>query len=268
MSKPTFRLANGDERNTLDLLVSDSPERVSEVDIGNPLGLGQQGHMSITFRLNLNHRITRQFCSRRYNYKSANILGLNEAFANVDWPAISGKSVQECYNNIPSCYDKLCDEFIPKKPARPRTRRHPWSSEELFKLVKIKKSLFYANHSAKGKNAKLAKEYREARIAVSKCSKQVIKAYEHKLAEDKYQPKRLFSYVNRLKPIARGISEMKDRFGVVHTDKNKIANILNEHYKSVFICESPDSVQLFFKSRTESRLSTMAFNIEDVKKQY
>ena len=49
--KPTLWQANGTCKNVLDYILTDKPERISNISIGEPLGSARQVHLSITFNL-------------------------------------------------------------------------------------------------------------------------------------------------------------------------------------------------------------------------
>ena len=71
---------------------------------------------------------------------------------------------------------------------------------------------------------------------IEKKIKSAVVNFEKGLAcESKNNPKKLFAYVNKNKPVKRSISVIKDTSGVLHTDKSKISNIFNEYFSSVFV---------------------------------
>ena len=94
-----------------------------------------------------------------------------------------------------------------------------------------------------------------------------IRTYEHRIAQDKYNPKKLFSYVNRNKPVCGRISAMKDNSGKLHTDGPAIANILNEQFKSAFSRECPDLHLPIFANRTDNKVQTVIFRLDSIQKE-
>ena len=106
--------------------------------------------------------------------------------------------------------------------------------------------------------------YNLAKIAVSKCSKQAIAAFEHGLAIDKRHTKSLYAYVNQQSPATKRINAMRDSSGNIVTDERFIANILNEQYRSVFTREPPENFPVFPK-RTDASINRKQFNLDKIR---
>ena len=91
----------------------------------------------LTFRIVTAYGTLKRFFSRNFNFQKADFVRLNSAFCIIKWSNnLDGKDVQDCYSTLCSNYIKHLHTFIPKKPPRPSKRRQPWSTEELFNLVK------------------------------------------------------------------------------------------------------------------------------------
>ena len=59
-------MANGSLKNTLDLVLTDDPERVDEVFVGEPLGKANQHHLTLRFSLKVDARIKKQWSSKKF----------------------------------------------------------------------------------------------------------------------------------------------------------------------------------------------------------
>ena len=82
-------------------------------------------------------------------------------------------------------YDRLTELFIPKfnkKIGRPRS---PWLTNNVLKLVALKKKLWQRNQLTKRKINSLVVEYQKVRNEVKKESKRAVASFEQSLANDK-----------------------------------------------------------------------------------
>ena len=91
---------------------------------------------------------------------------------------------------------------------------------------------------------------------------------EFSIAHDKYNPNRLFTYINWQRPAARRVSAMMGSSGSIVTKGRSIANVLNEQYKSVFINDSMFVTLPKFIKQTKVILRSLKFSPDEVLKQF
>ncbi|RNA12483.1 RNA-directed DNA polymerase from mobile element jockey-like [Brachionus plicatilis] len=113
-------------------------------------------------------------------------------------------------------------------------RRAPWMTPAVKCLLKNKRDLWHKNH-ASWKIRSLVLEYKKCRQDVKRICRSTIRNYESKLASDKNNPKRLFSYINSKHGTKVKITSIRDGKGYTHVDGEKIANVINDQFSSVFV---------------------------------
>ena len=65
VKSPTFQRADGQIHNTLDLIISDTPERISELAFTAPLGKTKQGHLCLIWNYHLSIPIKQELTSSK-----------------------------------------------------------------------------------------------------------------------------------------------------------------------------------------------------------
>ena len=112
--EPTFQMANGTLKNTLDLVLTDDPKRIDQVFIGEPLGKASQHHLTLRFSLKVDARIPKQWSSKKFAFKRGDYEGLFEHFRRIDWDdKLKGQNVSERYAFFVEQYELASELFIP-----------------------------------------------------------------------------------------------------------------------------------------------------------
>ena len=101
----------------------------------------------------------------------------------------------------------------------------------MLALVNKKKKLWFQNVASSWKDADKINDYKKMRRTVKKATKTAIIQFKESLANDKKNPKRLFSYINSKQKIKTKLNTMRTNSGDVTSDKVEIANLLNQHFK-------------------------------------
>ncbi|XP_065654833.1 uncharacterized protein LOC136081446 [Hydra vulgaris] len=261
---PTIKPANCPMTKSLDLIICDSSYRASEIKIGSPLGLSDQYHCTITWHYKLASSIKlSRFNSSKLIYKHGNYEKINKEFNNVDWSSIfKDLNVEQCYQLWLNKYNKCCLQFIPRMPNKPSPKKQLWMTKELLSLIRLKKSLWARNFSSKWKITSLVGKYRETRKFVKKLSHSSLKSFEIALANDKRNPKRLFSYINSKRSVINQISSIRitSSSESISSDKITIANSLNNQFQSVFSKEPSNDNLPRFDRRTNTILTSIFFD--------
>ena len=103
------------------------------------------------------------------------------------------------------------------------------------------------------------------RRSVKKATKTAIIQFEESLANDKKNPKRLFSYINSKQKIKTKLNTMRTNSGDVTSDKVEIANLLNQHFNSVFVYEPFNDIMPDFPKRTDHEISDLKIELLIIK---
>lgn len=236
--QPTFADCRNTSENILDLIFAESRDRISELATGPPLGTADQGHKTISFALGHSvQRATKKFSSSKLNFIKGDYTSINDELSKIDWNRqLETLNVEKSYEFFLTEYKRICESFIPRKQTKSKAKP-PWMNNNIIAMSKKKKELWHVNQRTKWKCASLINEYKHARNSLKKAIKIAIKSYEHDLANDKKNPKRLYSYVNKKHSFRPNINAIKDNNKIIQTDRRRIANVLNNQFSSVFVKE-------------------------------
>ena len=184
---PTFKQADDTLKNTLDYIISDTPERIQELSGHGPLGIAKQGHLSLTWNFQLAKPLRKiKNSSIKFQLKHGQYTKINEMFEEIDWnKLLQNKSVNTCYSIFQDKYNDACEKFIPKKSNRLTKQRAPWMNKNLMDIVKKKKNLWHQNMSANWKCSQLSDEYRTINRNITKLTRDTVRKFEENLASDK-----------------------------------------------------------------------------------
>ena len=267
VKSPTFQRADGQINNTLDLIISDTPERISELAFTAPLGKTKQGHLCLTWNYHLSQPIKQERTSSiKFALKKGNYDKINQKFIDQNWDELfNHKTTNECYNLFQEKYNEACEEFIPKKSQQSIRQRAPWMNNVVLNIIKKKRKLHYQLQSNRFKSSKLVEEYHNKCIEADKISRITVKKFEEDLANDRKNPKRLYQYIKSKQKVNTQISSLLID-GKLIVEGTEIANALNNQFKSVFISDSNSSAPPDFVKRTKESLSNISFTQEKVLK--
>ncbi|XP_065654875.1 uncharacterized protein LOC136081485 [Hydra vulgaris] len=242
---PTYNadLING---NILDLILTETPERINKIHHNPTLGNTRNGHQILSWKYfvkNTTKNEMSNFGKSGFNYKLGNYTVIKKAVNENDWESLFGKiSINECYEIFLNIYSELCNKYIPKKTIyfNNKLQTRPWIDREAKKAIRNKTSLWHKLLSNGFKCDKLKVQY----FLTNKTIKNLVKSkrinYEKKIAESLKENSKLFyAYVNSNRKIKLGINIVTDKNGSLQTNRDNIANILNENFHSVFVIEDP-----------------------------
>ena len=258
--QPTFKQANGVCKNVLDYILTDVPDRVSNIVIGEPLGNADQAHLGIVWDTKLNTTAKKSFPPKKYAYKRGDYVKMNDSLEKTDWKNIfSNKDTEQWYEAYLNEYNRNCELFIPKMNVKNHKQRAPWLNKDILRLSALKKKLWHQNQSTKWKIATLDKEYHTIRKEIKKETKKAVSSFEQTLANDKKNPKLLHAYVNSRQKTRDSINAIRKSDKSVNNCKKEIASALNGQLSSVFVKEPVNDRMPDFNSRTNNKLND--FNI-------
>ena len=208
---PTFKQADDTLKNTLDYIISDTPERVQELLGHGPLGGAKQGHLCLTWNYQLAKPLKKsKISSVKFLHKKGQYIKINEMFNEINWTSLfQNISVDHCYQIFQEKYNEACEKFIPKKANSQNKQRAPWMNKELMRNIKKKKALWHQNMASNWKCAQLSDEYKQINKDITKLTRATIREFEENLANDKKKQKRLFLYVNSRQKVKTQINSLR-----------------------------------------------------------
>jgi hypothetical protein len=238
---PTFYMKQ-EPKSTLDLVFVDTQERLVEIDRGPILGNLTQGHAAVVGKYAIQANIKPVAKHNRRWYAKGDYVAMEADLSNINWSELlKSDNVDECYSLFMDKYNEMCNKHIPLIKTNSKYK-NVWMNKRIMELVRRKKRLWYKLKATNKGKADSKQEYSQVCKELSKQIKVAIENYESSIANDKKNPKRLFSYVNSKKKIEQRLSSMIVN-GVVTEDMEVIVEELNKQFKSVFVEEVEVNVE-------------------------
>jgi hypothetical protein len=244
--------------NTLDLVITNIPERVSEVfEAGR---LGKSDHSIIITRVSIGVSLEDE--KSLPDWRRADWDAMRAEMRTGSWLQDLKKSgADRAWSILKDKVEEVIQKHVPERRKR-NSNRPAWMTQEILRAVRKKKRIW---RSIRG--GQVTEEYKEAEKKVKNLIRNSKRGFEKKLAEGGGGNKRpFFAYVKRRTQSRPSIGPLKNQDGETVTDNQGMAELLNTCFKEVFTREeagdAPDPENL----QTESVLSTIQFRVSDVRK--
>ena len=264
--KPT-RVRGTDRANILDLVLTDNPSLVHDIELLSPLG--KSDHAILTINCNIQASVSNRE-SDKFNYSKGDYVKFREIL-NIDWVAV----FTDLNNDVDSMWDyfkdvmhKGMEEFIPKLTDFNKWRKSSWRRPLDQDLrVKIRKKARLWTRFMETRNPQILKGYKKVRNDIRKITRQLAKKEQCEIANQcKSNPKKFWKYVNSKSRLRNPIGNLKvaDVSGstVVDDDQEK-ANVLGKFFASVFTREPSGSFSTMAPRPAEFPCGTIGFT-EDI----
>jgi hypothetical protein len=275
--KPTFQVNASKVTNTLDLILTESCNRIFMLEHSPPLGNIEHGHHILDFKYSYinNHCKEEDYRKTNFSFNKGDYQKFDEYISEFDWEKeFKDLNANDCYIKWLTFYENGCKMFIPQIKSNNKRRKPPWLTNDLKNMFKDKKDLWYENRNSKFKNVLQVQSYKKICKLLKKLTKKAITEYERNLAKNsKVNPKRVYAYINSKTKIKDTIRALKKTDGNIATDGQTISNLLNDYFSSVFTKEDLKNVPIFehitdtqclspkFDERTiESKLKNLNIN--------
>ncbi|XP_065682372.1 uncharacterized protein LOC136095565 [Hydra vulgaris] len=161
VTKPTFNSGTLSEGNTLDLILTDAPERISIIGYNPPLSNLNNAHQILYWNYTLKNPTTSKssYGKSKFTYKAGNYQEMNNSFHSIRWSHIfSNKNVDECYKIFVNKYQELSDSYIPKKVHK-HIALKPYIDKQIKTEIRHKTTLWNKLISNKSKSPILVQQY-------------------------------------------------------------------------------------------------------------
>ncbi|XP_065645807.1 uncharacterized protein LOC136076261 [Hydra vulgaris] len=263
VTEPTFI------NNTLDLVLSDDPDRIYNVTIGPPLGCTQKNHFHNSLLWDFRLKTSTKTISHHkvnYIYDKGDYNAISEGLKMIDWPKLfTNKSADESFELFKDIYISLVEHHIPKyNMSFSLKKRDPkWFNSTIKAATKEKFRLFMKLRCSSRK----LKDYirvlykKQNRLVKKLVADAVLKFENEVISACKSCPKKFYSYINSQKSCKSEILSLFDHNGVQLVDKMSIASCLNNQFFKAF--SSPDTYSQApnFPRRTEIVCSPVSSSI-------
>jgi hypothetical protein len=169
----------------------------------------------------------------------------------MDWTnKLKGLNAQQSYSKLHDIYERTCTQNIPKVREGVKKKSERWVNREVKDAVKLKHRSWYQLKKGESKT-----EYRRVCKDLKKTVKKARNEFEKSIAvQSKKEPKLVHAYVRSKMTVKDSVNALKNDDGDLTTNKEEIAKILNDHFRSIFVKESNSNPPSFVK-RTDLSLS-------------
>ena len=225
--------------NCLDLVLSNIPERVTEVSGAGRLGSSDHEMLEILVQTGTYREVKKTV----KNWRRADWNKMREEIGAVDWHTeLRGLTADRMWEKFKKKISKTVKKNVPTRLVSSRGRP-VWMSSEIMAAIKRKKRLW-----RRDRGRGISEEYKEMEKSVKNMIRNAKRKYEKKLADTKSGNNRQFyAYVKRKTKSRPTIGPLKDKNKKIITDDGEMAGLLNEFFSSVFTREDgavPDAADM------------------------
>lgn len=233
---------------TLDLLCMSNPSHINRIETLPPVG--HSDHDIIFSEINFKMPNTNQIPHKVVIYKKANWKeiekDLNNTYKHLKENQ-TNMTIDELWSKFKNDTLETIDKHIPKKTLGKKSKL-PWLNRDLKRLIKKKNKLY----NKKKKNPTYTAGYKKVKTKLQKEMRNAYWTYVENVIFDteikepdnikyKKQPKNLFTFIKSQKNENTGIAPLRSE-GVLHTNPEDKANILNKQFQSAFTSESDTTI--------------------------
>ena len=263
--------------NILDLFLTNNPTLVNKVT--TLPGLSE--HDAVYIDVNIRPQIDKQKPRKVHLYNKAHwdqFKSHMKDFHTNFTSNLEGKSVNQLWTDLKDAIHTGLSLYVPCKTVSGK-KSLPWITQQIKRYIRKRDSLYH-KHKRSGKESDRAAFLKMKHLVQRSIRKSYdsylesllgIDSQEHHgdptTPESKFSTKKLFSYLKGCRQDSQGVAPLK-KGGMLHTDNEVKATILNEQFQSVFTPKSPlhlsqichQSVQNYI---SEGKISTTTNQYDD-----
>jgi hypothetical protein len=224
--------------NILDLLITNCPERVLDIqDIGR---LGKSDHCMISFSVECNPFI-RKDKEVRLNWSRANIPAIRQDLEAIHWTAeMTTKSVEEGWKFVRKTLEESIARNVPIIKGCIRFK-HPWMTREILRLIRKKRRRWRVAKSSFAERD--MEEYRKVEKEVSNKIRNAKRKLERDLVSGTDKNNRNYTkYVKSKTKSRTQVGPLITKEKRIISDNKEMAEVLNQFFSSVFTREDLISI--------------------------
>lgn len=239
--------------NILDIIVTNIPDNIHSISVeklSNKLSDHDQVNCLITDLFQKPNAPEEQYSPSHpfdnLNFNKADWEKIRETFESVDWSTLEGKPVTDMVNDFENIVIDTCEKNTPKHKVKSRNKNNiPADRRALIKLKsnlnhKINLHKYVLPQKSNKKIEDLAARKAEVEEKIKQSIEDETRRKEIKMLLDiKNNPKIFYSYAKRKRNVKSKIGPLEGDDGKLYDDPVKMANILQNQYKSVF--SNPDT---------------------------
>ena len=114
----TFQQDESRPTNLLDLVITESKERIYELKPGTILRGLDHGHLCLSWKYSLKSSVEskNKFMKTRLDFRHGDYVGMKVFFSSINWiDILESVNVGVCFTKFVCIYNEACDKFIPNK---------------------------------------------------------------------------------------------------------------------------------------------------------
>ena len=263
IKEPT-RLRGSDTPSKLDWILTENPDCVQNICIGPPLGMSDHSLISINYNC-ITDKDDSDECSS-YSYYNGNYNAMRDEFNDINWrDGLERVQTQQAWDLFHNKISGLIERHIPKKKYT-SSKRPPWYGREVGNLSNVKRKAWH-KYKKNPCDANWS-EYTQKRNKLTHKIESLKSAYENKLVlEINQNPKKIWKYISSKTKSKGKISILLDKDGNEKSDDQDKAELLNDHFASVFTREDTSNIPDFeIQAKDVEILDSIVISTEKIKK--
>ena len=192
----TFLRNTGLAVSTLDLVLTDSSDCVSNVTLENPVGVSPHSRVAFTFKMSPKTHKTYNKIS--WQYHRANWEDLCKSLKSCDW--IVNQDVNQTWEKVRSYIQQAMNHFIPKKDIKRNTNDQPWFTDKCAIACLHKQRMWSQYKKAPSEESKerYNKSRSDAEEVYGKARSFYAENIQKKLSENAGDPRAWWRIVNHI----------------------------------------------------------------------
>jgi hypothetical protein len=245
--------------NTLDLIITNMPERV--VEVREEGRLGRSDHVITVTKITMG--ASSQEEKPPYpDWQRADWEAMRKELLDTTWRnGLADMPTELAWNTFAEKVKHLMDKYIPCRRRR-NQNRPKWMSTEIMRAIRKKKRLWKVV-----KDGQITEEYKRVEKSVKNMIRKAKRKFERKLAAGGEANRRpFFAYVKQKTKTRLAVGPLKDQSGNTVADDVGMANLLNGTFKAVFTRENAGEVPELEELPHQRKLRTVKFTAKVVKK--
>jgi hypothetical protein len=231
--------------NILDIILTNLPQNFQELSVEEGIG----DHKAILTDINVSHKLQKRPKRKIFLFNKADVESLKadliRSLSNFNQEARNCNDMDILFQNFKSAIDSIVQKNVPTKLIND-SRDPPWYNRQIRKHLKKTRKL----HSAykKSMTTESYAAYSNSRRTLNQSKKDAENTFLSSSLDDmlRESQKRFWSYVKfKTKGQYSSITTLKSKDGTTLTEPRDKANLLNNHFKSVFTTDLPSDLPDF-----------------------
>ena len=262
VQEPT-RFRGSDNPSNLDWVLTENIDCILDKSLDAPLGPSDHSLIKIKYECTIESDMNDD--TPHYSYYNGDYDTMRTEFSDAAWTeSLDTMDTQQAWDSFHNRLLGLIEKHVPKKKYT-NAKRPPWYGREIGLLSKQKKKAW--NKYRKSSTSENWSNYTHHRNKLAHSIERCKEEYENRIAlESKENPKRFWKYIKSQTKSKGKITELADKDGNLTTDDLQKAEILNNHFASVFTKEDINNIP-DFSNRSENIIDTIEITEENLTKE-